>query len=54
MESGFEGQKFDPLLHAERMETLLKITLRPANTLITNVQICIMFWIAGKRKVPES
>ncbi|CAH1795209.1 unnamed protein product [Owenia fusiformis] len=31
----------------ERIESLLKETLRPANTLITNVQLCIVFWILG-------
>ncbi|KAL3877271.1 hypothetical protein ACJMK2_035003 [Sinanodonta woodiana] len=31
----------------EKVESLLKETLRPANTLITHVQICIVFWILG-------
>ena len=34
----------------EKVESLLKDKLRPANTLITNVQICLMFWIMGKHK----
>lgn len=31
----------------ERTHSLLKETLRPANTLLTHVQICIVFWILG-------
>lgn len=33
--------------HQERTHSLLKETLRPANTLLTHVQICIVFWILG-------
>ncbi|CAI9738537.1 short transient receptor potential channel 3-like [Octopus vulgaris] len=35
------------LPHHERAHSLLKETLRPANTLLTHVQICIVFWILG-------
>ncbi|KAH9513132.1 Short transient receptor putative channel 3 [Bulinus truncatus] len=31
----------------EKIQSLLKETLRPANTLMTNVQICIVFWVLG-------
>ncbi|XP_025087997.1 short transient receptor potential channel 3-like isoform X2 [Pomacea canaliculata] len=31
----------------EKVQSLLKETLRPASTLITHVQICIVFWILG-------
>ena len=31
----------------ERVESFLKATFRPANILITNVQICLMFWVLG-------
>ena len=32
----------------EKIESLLKETLRPASTLLTHVQICIVFWILGE------
>ena len=32
----------------ETIDSLLKGTFRPANTLMTDVQICLMFWILGK------
>ena len=35
----------------EKIESLLKETLRPASTLLTHVQICIVFWILGKRLI---
>jgi len=35
----------------EALEILLKDSFRPANTLITNVQICLMFWILGNSRV---
>ncbi|KAH3872990.1 hypothetical protein DPMN_036214 [Dreissena polymorpha] len=31
----------------EKIESLLKETLRPASTLLTHVQMCIVFWILG-------
>ncbi|XP_052788308.1 short transient receptor potential channel 7-like isoform X2 [Mya arenaria] len=31
----------------EKIDSLLKETLRPASTLLTHVQICIVFWILG-------
>ena len=34
----------------EKIDSLLKETLRPASTLLTHVQICIVFWILGKSK----
>ena len=39
---------YDPATHQDKVESLLKGTLRPANTLITNVQICLMFWVLGE------
>ncbi len=39
-------EKMD-MFYPDKVETLLKATLRPANILITNVQICLMFWVAG-------
>ena len=38
----------DSDLHREKVAVFLKATFRPANVLITNVQICLMFWILGK------
>jgi hypothetical protein len=32
----------------DEVETALKEGLRPANILMTNVQICLMFWILGR------
>jgi hypothetical protein len=37
----------DELSYEERVESLLKSTFRPASTLMTHVQICLMFWILG-------
>jgi len=33
--------------YSESVENLIKSTFRPANILMTNVQICLMFWIFG-------
>lgn len=33
--------------YAESVENVIKSTFRPANILMTNVQICLMFWIFG-------
>ncbi|XP_012943366.1 uncharacterized protein LOC101855595, partial [Aplysia californica] len=35
------------LTYEEKIQSLLKETLRPASTLITHVQICIVFWVLG-------
>ena len=40
--------RFEDLTHEEKVESLLKVNFRPANTLMTNVQICLMFWVLGK------
>lgn len=40
----FHGKESYP----EKVENLLKATFRPANVLMTNVQICLMFWVLGK------
>lgn len=32
----------------DRIDKFLKGTFRPANVLITNVQICLAFWVMGK------
>lgn len=37
----------DSTSYEDLSDGLLKARLRPANTLITNVQICLMFWVAG-------
>jgi hypothetical protein len=44
----FQSDRYAHLSLKEKTDSLLKETLRPANTLITHVQICIMFWILGK------
>lgn len=31
----------------EQVDCLLRNTFRPANVLMTNIQICILFWILG-------
>ena len=36
------------ILYNEKVDSVLKATFRPANVLMTNVQICLMFWIFGK------
>ena len=37
----------DDVDYAESVENIIKSTFRPANILMTNVQICLMFWIFG-------
>ena len=44
----FQSEKYAHLTLRERTDSLLRETLRPANTLITHVQICIMFWVMGE------
>ncbi|XP_076452337.1 short transient receptor potential channel 7-like [Babylonia areolata] len=39
--------RYKSLTKDEKIQSLLKETLRPASTLITHVQICIVFWILG-------
>ena len=39
---------YSHLSSEEKIESLLKETLRPASTLLTHVQICIVFWILGE------
>ncbi|XP_055876461.1 short transient receptor potential channel 7-like isoform X2 [Biomphalaria glabrata] len=39
--------RYGHLSQEEKIQSLLKETLRPANTLMTNVQICIVFWVLG-------
>lgn len=34
--------------YPEKVDSLLKATFRPANVLMTNVQICLMFWVLGR------
>lgn len=38
----------DEAQYDEMAESLLKGTFRPANTLMTNVQMCLVFWVLGK------
>ena len=37
----------DSQFYTESVENVIKATFRPANILMTNVQICLMFWIIG-------
>ena len=37
----------DDVDYGESVENVIKSTFRPANILMTNVQICLMFWIFG-------
>jgi len=37
----------DDVDYSESVENVIKSTFRPANILMTNVQICLMFWIFG-------
>ena len=39
---------YDEQSYRDQMEAKLKLTFRPANILITHVQICLMFWVLGK------
>ncbi|CAG2234853.1 Transient receptor potential-gamma protein [Mytilus edulis] len=43
----FTDPAFIHLSKDEKINSLLKETLRPANTLLTRVQFCIVFWILG-------
>ena len=40
--------RFDSLTYDEQVDSLLRNTFRPANILITDIQICIMVWILGQ------
>lgn len=40
--------QYNDIIYKERLESVLKATFRPANKLMTNVQICLMFWILGE------
>jgi hypothetical protein len=44
-------RRFDDTLVSpeEQVECLLRNTFRPANVLMTNIQICILFWVLGRR-----
>ena len=42
-----DDPQYMTLSHEEKVHSLLKETLRPASTLITHVQMCIVFWISG-------
>ena len=44
----FNEAHYAHLSSEEKIESLLKETLRPASTLLTHVQICIVFWILGE------
>jgi len=37
----------DSQFYTESIENVIKSTFRPANILMTNVQMCLMFWIFG-------
>jgi hypothetical protein len=39
---------YDEQAYRDQMEAKLKLTFRPANILMTNVQICLMFWVLGE------
>jgi len=39
---------FDALPYDQQVESLLRNTFRPTSVLISNIQICIIFWILGK------
>ena len=47
-ELNISRQDLDVLSYSEKVESLLKSTFRPASTLMTHVQICLMFWILGR------
>src|SRR6218665_693478 len=40
--------RFDEQTHPDKVESFLKGTFRPVNILMTNVQICLMFWVLGE------
>lgn len=42
----------DELSYEEKVESLLKSTFRPASTLMTHVQMTLMFWILGQYYFP--
>ena len=44
----FYGGSYVDMKQEEKIASLLKISFRPANTLMTNVQICLMFWVLGE------
>ena len=46
--SELTDSRYKSLTKDEKIQSLLKETLRPASTLITHVQICIVFWILGE------
>jgi len=45
--SDLVARRFDVPLD-DQVDCLLRNTFRPANVLMTNIQICILFWILGK------
>ncbi|XP_059156506.1 short transient receptor potential channel 7-like [Physella acuta] len=45
--SDLKDSLYEHLNKDERIQSLLKETLRPANKLITDVQMCIVFWVLG-------
>ncbi|KAK7491231.1 hypothetical protein BaRGS_00017502 [Batillaria attramentaria] len=45
--SELHDPRYSSLRQEEKVQSLLKEKLRPASTLITHVQICIVFWILG-------
>jgi len=38
----------DEQLRREKIESLLKESFRPVNKLITEIQICLVFWVLGR------
>jgi hypothetical protein len=42
------SSRYRHLEEADKADSLLKATFRPANILMTNVQICLMFWVLGE------
>ena len=40
--------------YRDRVDNVIKATFRPANILMTNVQICLMFWILGIKIITRS
>ena len=41
-------RRLEDLISPETVDAYLKGHFRPANILMTNVQICLMFWVLGK------